>query len=160
MPVRIGLADKGSQSRGSIVRNDDASSFTILHACLWLLLAGLAAPVFFWPDHTIAHVDDLFFIPWAAEYATTGNHGNPLLAVQFPGLENYHLYTRFHLILSGLFLDQFGVSRQSVVAYEYLCFLLTTLAFTALLPGHQIAESRAGRAAVTRPDLCRDRVPA
>lgn len=132
MPVRIGLADKGSQSRGAIVRNDDASSFTILHACLWLLLAGLAAPVFFWPDHTIAHVDDLFFIPWAAEYATTGNHGNPLLAVQFPGLENYHLYTRFHLILSGLFLDQFGVSRQSVVAYEYLCFLLTTLAFTAL----------------------------
>jgi len=47
MPVRMGLADKGSQSRGAILRNDDVSSFTILHACLWLLLAGLAAPVFF-----------------------------------------------------------------------------------------------------------------
>ncbi|WP_029064204.1 hypothetical protein [Labrenzia sp. DG1229] len=63
------------------------SSFTILHACLWLLLAGLAAPVFFWPDHTIAHVDDLFFIPWAAEYAATGNHAIHCLQFSFPDLK-------------------------------------------------------------------------
>lgn len=109
----------------------ETSRFTMLQSGLWLLLAIAAALVFFWPERTIAHVDDLFFIPWAAEVAATGNHVNPLLSVQFPGLENYHLYTRFHLILSGLYLDLFGVSRLSVVGYEYLCYLLTALAFSA-----------------------------
>ena len=69
--------------------------------------------------------------PGRLEVAATGNHINPLLSVQFPGLENYHLYTRFHLILSGIYLDLFGVSRLSVVAYEYVCYLLTALAFSA-----------------------------
>lgn len=114
------------------MRKDETGSFTTLNACIWLLLTVLAIPVFFWPDHTIPHVDDLFFVPWATEYAATGNHINPLLAVQFPGLENYHLYTRFHLIISGLFMELFGTSRLSVVVFEYLCFLLTTLAFSAL----------------------------
>ncbi|MEM8703194.1 MAG: hypothetical protein AAGF82_15315, partial [Pseudomonadota bacterium] len=44
----------------------------------------------------------------------------------------YHLYTRFHLILSGWFLEQFGVSRLSVVTYEFVCFLLTAFAFAAM----------------------------
>lgn len=109
----------------------ETSRFTMLQSGLWLLLAAAAGLVFFWPERTIAHVDDLFFVPWAAEVAATGNHINPLLSVQFPGLENYHLYTRFHLILSGIFLDLFGVSRLSVVGYEYLCYLLTALAFSA-----------------------------
>ncbi|MBN9672852.1 hypothetical protein [Roseibium aggregatum] len=99
---------------------------------VWVLLTVLAALVFFWPDRTIAHVDDLFFIPWAASYAESGAHINPLLAVQFPGLEDYHLYTRFHPILSGLFLRLFGISTVSVVAYEFTCYFLTTLAFSAL----------------------------
>ncbi|MET1413208.1 hypothetical protein ABVF61_13115 [Roseibium sp. HPY-6] len=110
----------------------DNTGFKQSHAVVWLILAVLSAFVFFWPNHTIAHVDDLFFVPWAAEYAATGNHINPMLAVQFPGLENYHLYTRFHLILAGLFFDWFGTSRLSVVVYEFLCFFLTTLAFSAL----------------------------
>lgn len=110
----------------------DTSRFTMLQSGLWLLLAAAAGLVFFWPERTIAHVDDLFFIPWAAEVAAAGNHINPLLSVQFPDLENYHLYTRFHLILSGRFLELFGVSRLSVVGYEFLCFLLTALAFSAM----------------------------
>ena len=110
----------------------ETSRFTMLQYGLWLVLMIVAALVFFWPARTIAHVDDLFFIPWAAEYAATGQHINPLLSVQFPGLEDYHLYTRFHLILGGLYLDVFGASRLSVVAYEYLCFFLTTLAFSAM----------------------------
>lgn len=114
------------------MQGTDTSRFTMLQAGLWLLLAVAAGLVFFWPERTIAHVDDLFFIPWAAEVAATGNHINPLLSVQFPGLENYHLYTRYHLTLSGWFLDLFGVSRLSVVAYEFLCYLLTALAFSLL----------------------------
>ncbi|WP_299476400.1 hypothetical protein [uncultured Roseibium sp.] len=110
----------------------DNGGFKRPHAVVWLILTVLSAFVFFWPDHTIAHVDDLFFVPWAAEYAATGNHINPLLAVQFPGLENYHLYTRFHLILAGHFFELFGTNRLSVVTYEYLCFLLTSLAFSGL----------------------------
>lgn len=101
-------------------------------AGLWGLFCIGSALVFFWPSHTIANIDDLFFVPWATEYAATGEHINPLLAIQFPGLENYHLYTRFHLILSGLFLELFGVSRLTVIAYEYACFLSTALAFSGL----------------------------
>lgn len=114
------------------MQGTDNSRFTIQQSGLWLLLAVAAALVFFWPERTIAHVDDLFFVPWAAEVAATGNHVNPLLSVQFPGLENYHLYTRFHLILSGWFLEVFGVSRLSVVVYEFLCYLVTALAFSAV----------------------------
>lgn len=114
------------------MQGTDTSRFAMLQPGLWLLLAAASALVFFWPEHTIAHVDDLFFVPWAAEVAANGNHVNPLLSVQFPGLENYHLYTRFHLILSAIYLDVFGVSRLGVVGYEYLCYLLTALAFSAV----------------------------
>ncbi|WP_428674370.1 xanthine dehydrogenase family protein molybdopterin-binding subunit, partial [Roseibium sp.] len=85
----------------------DAESGSRVPAIGWQAVAGWVALmlacglVFFWPDRTIAHVDDLFFIPWAREYAASREHFNPLLSVQFPGLENYHLQTRFHLIVSG-----------------------------------------------------------
>ncbi|WP_428648470.1 hypothetical protein [Roseibium sp.] len=103
-----------------------------LAATVWLILTLICGLIFFWPDRTIAHVDDLFFIPWASEYAASREHINPLLSVQFPGLENYHLYTRFHLIIAGLFLDLFGTSTVSVLAYEFTCYFLTSLAFSAL----------------------------
>jgi hypothetical protein len=102
---------------------------------IWLLvIAGLMLPlvcglVFFWPDRTIPYVDDLFFIPWASEFAQTGRHVNPLLAVQFPGLENYHLQPRLHLVLSGWFLALTGVSTASIVLYEFLCYVATSLVF-------------------------------
>ncbi|GAB2186170.1 hypothetical protein [Roseibium sp. LAB1] len=101
----------------------------------WLLVAaGLLLPlvcglVFFWPDRTIPYVDDLFFIPWAAEFAQTGRHWNPLLAVQFPGLDTYHLQPRLHLILAGWFLSITGVSTATIVLYEYLCYVATNLVF-------------------------------
>lgn len=105
---------------------------TALQVLAWAVIAAVAGLVFFWPDRTIAHVDDLFFIPWAAHYAENRAHINPLLAVQFPGLADYHLYTRFHLILSGLFLDLAGVSRSSVVLFEYICYLASACLFSVL----------------------------
>ncbi|GAB4517007.1 MAG: hypothetical protein Tsb0019_16600 [Roseibium sp.] len=99
-----------------------------------LLIAGLVLPllcglVFFWPDHTIANVDDLFFVPWAMEYAETGRHWNSLLAVQFPGLENYHLQPRLHMIVAGWFFAAAGAGTTTLVLYEFLCYALTSLAF-------------------------------
>lgn len=102
---------------------------------IWqLVMAGLVLPlvcglVFFWPDRTIPYVDDLFFIPWASEFAQTGHHVNPLLAVQFPGLENYHLQPRLHLILAGWFLAVTGVSTATIVLFEFLCYVATSLVF-------------------------------
>jgi uncharacterized membrane protein (UPF0136 family) len=99
-----------------------------------LLVAGLMLPllcglVFFWPERTIANVDDLFFVPWAMEFAETGRHWNALLAVQFPGLENYHLQPRLHLILGGWFFALAGSGTATLMLYEFLCFALTSLAF-------------------------------
>ncbi len=98
------------------------------------VVAGLVLPlvcglVFFWPGRTIPYVDDLFFIPWASEFARTGRHWNPLLAVQFPGLENYHLQPRLHLTLSGWFLSVTGVSTATIVLFEFLCYVATSLVF-------------------------------
>ncbi len=90
------------------------------------LVCGL---VFFWPERTIPYVDDLFFIPWASEFAQTGRHLNPLLAVQFPGLESYHLQPRLHFILSGWFLKAAGISTATIVLYEFLCYVATSLVF-------------------------------
>ncbi|WP_269584314.1 hypothetical protein [Roseibium sp. Sym1] len=99
-----------------------------------MLVAGLVLPVlcglvFFWPEGTIPNVDDLFFVPWAMEVAETGRHWNSLLAVQFPGLENYHLQPRLHLILSGWFFAGVGAETATLVLYEFLCYALTSLAF-------------------------------
>ncbi len=90
------------------------------------LVCGL---VFFWPERTIPYVDDLFFIPWASEFAQTGRHLNPLLAVQFPGLESYHLQPRLHFILSGWFLKAAGISTATIVLFEFLCYVATSLVF-------------------------------
>lgn len=99
-----------------------------------MLVAGLILPalcglVFFWPEGTIPNVDDLFFVPWAMEVAETGRHWNSLLAVQFPGLENYHLQPRLHLILAGWFFALAGNGTTKLVLYEFLCYALTSLAF-------------------------------
>lgn len=118
---------------GAVLRtNDTGQGVTPLQVLAWAAIVVAAGLIFFWPARTIAHVDDLFFIPWAAQYAATGEHVNSMLAVQFPGLADYHLYTRFHLILSGLFFDLAGVSRWSVVAFEYACYLLTAALFAFL----------------------------
>lgn len=97
-------------------------------------LAGLVLPllcglVFFWPERTIANVDDLFFVPWAFELAETGRHWNGLLSVQFPGLENYHLQPRIHLVLAGWFFSLTGTDTTMLVLFEFLCYLLTSLVF-------------------------------
>ncbi|WP_298962359.1 hypothetical protein [uncultured Roseibium sp.] len=93
------------------------------------LLCGL---VFFWPDRSIANVDDLFFVPWAMEFAESGRHWNSLLAVQFPGLENYHLQPRLHLIFAGLFFSVSGTDTTALLAFEFLCFALTNLVFVII----------------------------
>lgn len=85
--------------------------------------------VFFWPDRSIANVDDLFFVPWAMEFAESGRHWNSLLAVQFPGLENYHLQPRLHLIFAGLFFSVVGTDTTALLAFEFLCFALTNIVF-------------------------------
>jgi len=99
-----------------------------------LFMAGLVLPllsglVFFWPERTIANVDDLFFVPWAMEYADTGRHWNGLLALQFPDLASYHLQPRLHLILAGTYFAVAGASTATLVFYEFLCYALTSLAF-------------------------------
>jgi hypothetical protein len=94
-----------------------------------LVLTVLCGFVFFWPAHTIPNVDDLFFIPWAQEYAETGRHWNSLLAVQFPGIESYHLQPRLHLVFAGLFFGAAGKGTATLVLYEFLCYALTSLAF-------------------------------
>ncbi|MES0883245.1 hypothetical protein [Roseibium sp. SCP14] len=108
-----------------------------LSAAWILLIAGLILPllcglIFFWPEHTIANVDDLFFVPWAMEFAESGRHSNSLLAVQFPGLENYHLQPRLHLILAGLFFGAAGTDTTSLVLFEFLCYALTSLIFVLI----------------------------
>ncbi len=130
------------------LQTQEIQGLSPLKVSVWLVFTLLAGLVFFWPDRTIAHVDDLFFIPWATSYAENREHINPLLAVQFPGLENYHLYTRFHLIFTGLFLDAFGTSTASVVGYEFLCYVLTVFAFSTLC-----VVLRLPRAAVFAPVL-------
>jgi len=98
----------------------------VLGALVLTVLCGL---VFFWPAHTIPNVDDLFFVPWAQEFAETRRHWNSLLAVQFPGLESYHLQPRLHMVLAGLFFELSGTSTGTLVFYEFLCYALTSLAF-------------------------------
>ncbi|MEM9634229.1 MAG: hypothetical protein AAGA50_23065 [Pseudomonadota bacterium] len=109
---------------------------TVTRSPGWVLLvSGLVLPllcglVFFWPERTIANVDDLFFVPWAMEFAESGRHWNSLLAVQFPGLESYHLQPRLHLILAGLFFSIAGADTTMLVLFEFLCYALTSLVFT------------------------------
>ncbi|MCK7613399.1 hypothetical protein [Roseibium sediminicola] len=100
-------------------------------------MAGLVLPllsglVFFWPERTIANVDDLFFVPWAMEVAETRRHWNSLLAVQFPELTSYHLQPRLHLILAGTYFAVAGASTATLVLFEFLCYALTSLAFVLL----------------------------
>ncbi|MHA7775074.1 hypothetical protein [Roseibium sp. M-1] len=95
-----------------------------------LILTVLCGLVFFWPSHTIPNVDDLFFVPWAQEFAATGRHWNSLLAVQFPGLESYHLQPRLHLMFAGFLFAVAGKGTAALVLYEFLCYALTSLAFT------------------------------
>ncbi|WP_299809246.1 hypothetical protein [uncultured Roseibium sp.] len=105
---------------------------------VWLIaIAGVLLPavcglVFFWPDRTIANVDDLFFVPWAMEFASSGRHWNSLLAVQFPGLESYHLQPRLHLIFAGWFFAAAGTGTATLVLFEFGCYALTSLLFVLL----------------------------
>jgi len=102
-----------------------------------LFVSGVLLPLvcgllFFWPDRTIPNVDDLFFVPWAMEFAETGRHWNTLLAVQFPGLDSYHLQPRLHLVLAGWFFALAGASTTTLVLFEFLCYALTSLLFALL----------------------------
>jgi hypothetical protein len=104
---------------------------------LVLIAAGLVLPlicglIFFWPERTIANVDDLFFVPWAMEFAESGRHWNSLLAVQFPGLESYHLQPRLHLIFAGWFFALAGANTTTLVLFEFLCYALTNLVFVSI----------------------------
>jgi|GEM_PF-1722828 len=114
-------------------KTDRGGPFGLSRAGL-VLIAGVLLPlvcglVFFWPDRTVANVDDLFFVPWAMEFAETGRHWNSLLAVQFPGLASYHLQPRLHLILAGWFFAAAGANTGTLVLFEFLCYALTSLAF-------------------------------
>jgi hypothetical protein len=102
-----------------------------------LIVAGLVLPlicglIFFWPERTIANVDDLFFVPWAMEFAENGRHWNSLLAVQFPGLESYHLQPRLHLIFAGWFFALASANTTTLVLFEFLCYALTNLVFVSI----------------------------
>jgi hypothetical protein len=112
-------------------------SSLVLSPTTVLIVAGLVLPlicglVFFWPERTIANVDDLFFVPWAMEFAESGRHWNSLLAVQFPGLESYHLQPRLHLIFAGWFFGLAGASTATLVLFEFLCYALTNLVFVSI----------------------------
>ncbi|MEO9526670.1 hypothetical protein [Roseibium sp.] len=116
------------------IANDGASPVTRVRL---LLVSGFLLPlvcglVFFWPDRTIPNVDDLFFIPWAMEWAGTGRHWNSLLAVQFPELQSYHLQPRLHMVLAGGFFAVAGTGTTALVLFEFLCYGLTSLAFVAI----------------------------
>jgi len=98
----------------------------------WLFLPLLCGLIFFWPERSIPNVDDLFFVPWAQEFAGTGRHWNALLAVQFPGLETYHLQPRLHLIAAGWFFAVAGSGTGTLLLFEFLCYALTSLVFSAV----------------------------
>jgi hypothetical protein len=66
------------------------------------------------------------------EFAESGRHWNSLLAVQFPGLESYHLQPRVHLILAGLFFSVSGSDTTMLVLFEFLCYALTSLVFVLI----------------------------
>ncbi|POF34071.1 hypothetical protein [Roseibium marinum] len=103
-----------------------------LIAIAGVLLPAICGLVFFWPEQTIANVDDLFFVPWALEFASGGRHWNPLLAVQFPGLESYHLQPRLHLVFAGWFFAVAGAGTATLVLFEFGCYVLTSLIFVLL----------------------------
>ncbi|WP_157739040.1 hypothetical protein [Labrenzia sp. VG12] len=98
-------------------------------AAVMTLACGL---LFFWPARTLPNVDDLFFVPWAMEFAETGRHWNPLLAVQFPDLETYHLQPRLHLIFAGWFFALAGANTITLVVFEFLCYALASFLFALL----------------------------
>ncbi len=116
------------RTRSEYTESDGRTDNRIL-AVAALGFIALCGPIFFWPDRTIANVDDLFFVPWAMEFAENGRHWNSLLAVQFPGLDSYHLQPRLHLIFAGWFFAAFGMGTAKLVLFEFLIYALTSLVF-------------------------------
>lgn len=106
------------------------SDFAI--SCGSLLLIAVCQPIFFNPQLSLIHIDDLFFVPWAAELAQTGRHFNPLLRDQFPDFETLLLQTRLHMIAAAEYFNFAGVSRSSVVFYAYICYAVAALSFLFL----------------------------
>ncbi len=103
-----------------------------------VLALGAGLWLFFDPAFSIPHVDDLFFIPWAGELAASGHHRNALLREQFPQLQELYLQTRLHMIFSGLFFKVTELSRTSVVGYEALCYVVSSLFFIAYALSRQM----------------------
>jgi hypothetical protein len=88
-----------------------------------LILFSLAL---IWPFPAFFYADDLFYGSWAAHFGATGTHWNPLLARQFPHLDEYLIYPPLHMVVAGWFFKLAGFSDLSVRIYTALCFCIAT----------------------------------
>lgn len=105
---------------------------------LSISLTAVCYGLFFNAAFSIPNVDDLFFIPWAAELAVNGRHENTLLSEQFPDLTQLYLQTRAHMIAAAAYFRFAGVGRGSVVDYQFWCFAVVSVSFALLALSHKM----------------------
>ena len=114
------------QSKELAPSKDSRTSFACqwAHVATFVVFLLICSLLFFRPSLAIVHIDDLFFAPWAIEFAETGKHTNELIREYFPGVTDIQLQPRLHIILSGWFLSAVGANSAGIVAYQALCFVL------------------------------------